>query len=118
MNKAYELVIRAKAAQGIDSDNAFAVKNGFSRAHVNNWKAGLANPSAVNYLKLAKAAGLNIDEALAYLETPEYMNKQAGFANLTLVSGIAGVTFSYMSHMPEIALLAGVAYSGYVYYVK
>lgn len=111
MTKIYSLVQLAKAKQGITSDNAFAIQNGFTRAHINNWKAGLASPSAVNYLKLAKAAGLDIDQALSYIEE-ETKKKEAGFTTLPMLGLLGAGSIGAMSLLNVTPLSNGLMQLG------
>lgn len=101
MNKIYELVTLAKHKQDIESDNAFAVRNGFTRAHINNWKSGISSPSALNFMKLCKAAGFEtITEALDFIEESEKQRKQAGFATLPMMGAIGVMSLIIVSPTP------------------
>lgn len=64
MTKTYELIVLAKINTGIESDYAISQLINVTRQMVSNWKSGKSEASAVNTLKLIKAAGLSIDDAL------------------------------------------------------
>lgn len=67
MSRVYVLIELGKKRLDIKSDNAFALKLGLKRAHINNWKSGLSKPDVLNVLRLARAAGLTMEEALPYV---------------------------------------------------
>jgi len=64
MNTTYKLVELAKEKTGIDSDYGIAKLIGVTSQKMSNWKTNQSEGNAINTLKLIKAAGLNIDDAL------------------------------------------------------
>lgn len=106
---AYSLVELGKEKQGIESDRAFAIKNGLTVQNISDWKAGRASPNASNFLKLAVAAGMNINQALDYAEKMESKkHREAGFADIGILASVSlsGVTWLYFNN--EIIALAGL----------
>jgi hypothetical protein len=100
----YELVKIAKTKQGIDSDRAFAINNGFTVQNISDWKAGRAIPNARNFLKLATCAEMSIEEALKFAEEMEAARfKQAGYANLSMIGTLAGLSMLALTQSPAIA---------------
>lgn len=123
MNSIYEIVELAKAKNNIESDNAFAIKFGFRRQNINDWKVGRSEPKGVNLLKLLKAADLSIDEAILLMNETKKPILQAGFINLGLLIGMSGVslgvlTLEKMSALPYEALALASVAANVVYYVK
>ncbi|MCB5206358.1 hypothetical protein [Methylovorus mays] len=115
----YELVKIAKTKQGIESDRAFAINNGFTVQNISDWKAGRAIPNARNFLKLATCAEMSIDEALKFAEEMEAARfKQAGYSNLTMMGTLTGLSLLAVTHSPAIAGLIAVSGAATVYYVK
>ena len=57
-----ELIEKAKAACGVDSDYALAPKLGLTRAAVSRWRRGVSLPSDETILKLAEL--LELDPAI------------------------------------------------------
>lgn len=74
MNTTYKLVTLAKEKTGIDSDYGIAKLIGVTSQKMSNWKTDQSEGNAINTLKLIKAAGLTIDDALKIMskedETP------------------------------------------------
>lgn len=64
MTKTYELLELAKAKTKIDSDYGIAQLLKIDRQMISGWKRGKSEASAINTLKLIKAAGLSVDDAL------------------------------------------------------
>jgi predicted transcriptional regulator len=64
MNTTYKLVEIVKKNTGIESDYGIAKLIGVTRAVVSSWKQERAEANVTNTLKLMKAAGLSIDDAL------------------------------------------------------
>lgn len=64
MNNTYKLVEMAKTNTGIESDYGIAKLIGVTRAVISSWKQERAEANVTNTLKLMKAAGLSIDDAL------------------------------------------------------
>lgn len=64
MNTTYKLVEMAKEKTGIESDYGIAKLIGVTAQKMSNWKTGQSEGNAINTLKLMKAAGLSVDEAL------------------------------------------------------
>lgn len=121
----YDLVKLVKIKQNIvgTSDRSFAIKNGFNYQSVIDWKAEKSNASLSNFVKLAKLAGMSIDEMEDFANAMEKRKnfKQAGFVNLEMmlgISGISGMTLLAMSHLPYQALGALIVGTNFVYYVK
>lgn len=109
----YELVKIAKTKQGIESDRAFAINNGFTVQNISDWKAGRAIPNARNFLKLATCAEMSIDEALKFAEEMEAARfKQAGYSTLPMMSVIAGMSFIGMTQSPALISAVGTMASG------
>lgn len=100
MTTAYDIVEIAKAKNNIDSDNAFAMKFGFRRQNVNDWKFGRSEPKGINLLKLLKAADINIDEAIVLMTDTKKPLLEAGFANIGLLTTISGMSLLIMSPLP------------------
>ncbi|MFL9711907.1 helix-turn-helix domain-containing protein [Methylobacillus sp. Pita1] len=120
---AYALVELGKKKQMIASDRAFAIKIGVTSQNISDWKAGRATPNATKFLKLAVAAGMNIEEALEYAESMEKSKfvKEAGFTTVKMLGtlgAISGLTLAATSHLPYEALAAGLACVSSVHYVK
>jgi len=127
MNTTYKLVTLAKQKTGIDSDYGIAKLIGVTSQKMSNWKTDQSEGNAINTLKLIKAAGLTIDDALKIMSDVESKNvqqlKQAGFGNVAFLSslslgGLGVMTLAKMSVMPyafDAALMLGL---GTVYYVK
>lgn len=118
MTKAYEIVELAKEKNSIESDNAFAIRFGFRRQNVNDWKIGRSEPKGVNLLKLIKAADLTVDEAIEIMSESEKNLKEAGFSTLPMMiglSGISGMTILAMSHLPYQAIGATFMNSASLY---
>lgn len=112
--KTYELVEIGKAKQKVSSDRGFALLNGLTVQNISDWKAGRANPSAANFLKLCIAAGLDIQEALIHAEQLENNKKlrQAGFADVALLTGVAGLgilSLAVVTGMVSIPATSGLA---------
>lgn len=109
----YELVKIAKSKQGIDSDRAFAINNGFTVQNISDWKAGRAIPNARNFLKLATCADMSIEEALKFAEEMEAARfKQAGYSTLPMMSVIAGMSFIGMTQSATLITAVGTMASG------
>ena len=89
MNNAYKMVEIAKVKNNILTDNALAVKYGFTRQNLNDWKSGRSEPKGTNLLKLMKAAELTVDDGLKIM--------QNGFIELSLlfVTSTAGIALAY-----------------------
>ena len=85
MNNAYRMVEIAKEKNNIQTDNALAIKCGFTRQNLNDWKTGRSEPKGTNLLKLMKAADLSVDDGLKLM--------QNGFINVSLlfVTSIGGI---------------------------
>ena len=99
----YEIVQRGKAMQKIESDRQFAMANGMDPQNIVDLKSGKSRLNAKNYLKVAKAAGMDLDEALEFLEKVE---KQKGFARVPamLVAAVfAAVTLIVTPYPAEAA---------------
>lgn len=114
----YALVELGKKKQMIASDRAFAIKIGVTSQNISDWKAGRATPNATKFLKLAVAAGMNIEEALEYAESMEKSKfvKEAGFTSIGMLGAlgtISGLTLLATSAMPSQALF-GAAFIGQV----
>lgn len=73
MNTTYKLVEMAKEKTGIESDYGIAKLIGVTAQKLSNWKTGQSEGNAINTLKLMKAAGLSIDDALKIM-TKEAQN--------------------------------------------
>jgi predicted transcriptional regulator len=101
MNTTYKLVELAKEKTGIESDYGVAKMLGVTRAMVSNWKTEKAEANVTNTLKLLKAAGLNIDDALKIISETEYSNeqqyRQAGFMSLSALTGMSIASFGALS---------------------
>lgn len=76
MNNTYKLVELAKSSTGIESDYGIAKLIGVTRAVISSWKQERAEANVTNTLKLMKAAGLSIDDALKIMTKEGY--KQGG----------------------------------------
>lgn len=72
MNTTYKLVELAKQNTGIESDYGIAKLIGATRAMVSNWKTDKAEAGAINTLRLMKAAGLSVDDALNLMTEKPY----------------------------------------------
>lgn len=71
MTKTYELVELAKEKNGISSDYGIAKLIGVTSQKISHWKTERSEAKAVELLKLIKAAGLTIDDALKIMsESP------------------------------------------------
>ena len=71
MNATYKLVELVKIKTGIESDYGIAKKFKFTKSMVSNWKTAKAEASVINTLKLMKAAGISIDDAINLMtQTP------------------------------------------------
>lgn len=81
MNKTYELVGVVKSKTGIESDYGISELLNVPRQMVSSWKADKSEANALNTLKLIKAAGLTIDDAL------KIMSKEAETARPSSSSG-------------------------------
>lgn len=64
MTTTIELIELAKKSTGITSDYGIAKLIGVTSQKISNWKAEKSEANAINTLKLIKAAGLTIDDAL------------------------------------------------------
>ena len=64
MNKTYELVEIAKINTGLNSDYAIANMIEVTKGMVSHWKQGRNEASGLPLLKLIKASGLTIDDAI------------------------------------------------------
>lgn len=115
MSKVYEIVEIAKLKNNIESDNAFAIRFGFRRQNINDWKVERSEPKGINLLKLLKAADISIDEAILIMEESERPVKEAGFSNVIFLSAlgigtIGAMTLAKMSALPYEALgITGVS---------
>ena len=67
MNKTYELVKKVKENTGIDSDYGISELIEVERQMISSWKRDKSEASAINTLKLIKAAGISIDDALSIM---------------------------------------------------
>ena len=70
MSKTYELVELAKINNGIDSDYGISKLIDVSKGMVSHWRLGRSEANGVNLLKLIKASGLSIDDALKLMSEP------------------------------------------------
>lgn len=68
MNITYKLVELAKENTGITSDYGIANLIGVTSQKISNWKTAQSESNAINTLKLIKAAGLSIDDALNLMQ--------------------------------------------------
>lgn len=103
---AYVLVEIAKRNQGIISDREFALKNGFTKQNIVDWKSGKSLPVWDNMEKLAAAANMELWEAVKVMKEAEARMKEAGFVTLPVLKGIAVATSSALSlfavtHIPS-----------------
>jgi len=64
MNTTYKLVELAKENTGIESDYGIAKLIGVTSQKVSHWKTERSEAKSIELLKLMKAAGLSIDDAL------------------------------------------------------
>jgi hypothetical protein len=107
---AYILVEIAKRKQGIDSDREFALRNGFTKQNIVDWKSGKSLPVWDNMEKLADAAGLELWEAVKAMKEAERKLKQAGFVDMGMLGVLTGMSFLAVSPTPE--ALTGAAVGG------
>ncbi len=108
MNKTYQLVELAKSNLKLSSDYAIANMLKVHRQMVSNWKSEKSEANALTTMKLAKAAGLTIEEAIEILEEKQPVQKrlfaQAGFTSLSLIfvtlitSSLALALFNTSTH--------------------
>lgn len=64
MQTVQDVIEAAKAALGVESDNAFAQKLGVTRGAVSNWKRGVSLPDTVTCATLAGLTGLPLAKVL------------------------------------------------------
>lgn len=62
-----QLIDKAKENKGLASDYAVAKALNVRGSYVSNWRNGYAKPDIANFAKLAKLAGLTMEEALPYI---------------------------------------------------
>lgn len=110
--KTYDLVVLAKQKQGIESDRQFALKNGFSAQNVVDWKAEKANASTANYIRLARCAGLTLDEMEELANELEKRKnvRQAGYSDIQTMLGLSGLSLlavTGITYYPQLALRIG-----------
>jgi hypothetical protein len=110
---AYVLVEIAKRNQGIISDREFALKNGFTKQNIVDWKSGKSLPVWDNMEKLALAANMELWEAVKVMKEAEARMKQAGFITLPVIQGVAiatstGLSLFTVTHMTSLPLFGAV----------
>jgi len=115
---AYILVKLGKEKQGIKSDRAFALANGFSTQNIVDWKAGKSLPNWENMEKLASSADMELWEAVKLMKENSVALKEAGYATLPMMGAIAGLSLVAMTHSPTLAGLIAMSGAATVYYVK
>lgn len=109
---AYILVKLGKEKQGIKSDRAFALANGFSSQNIVDWKAGKSLPNWENMEKLASSADMELWEAVKLMKENSVALKEAGYATLPMMSVIAGMSFIGMTQSPSLIAAVGTMASG------
>jgi len=112
MMNAYILVEIGKKIQNSRSDREFALKNGFSKQNIVDWKAGKSLPSWENMEKLAVAANMELWEAVKIMKENSVTLKEAGYATLPMMSVIAGLSFIGVTHSPSMISAVGTIASG------
>ncbi len=81
MNKTYALVNVVKEKTGVTSDYGIAEMLNIPRQMVSSWKANKSEANAINTLKLMKAAGLSIDDALNIMTKESQNDRPASNQN-------------------------------------
>jgi len=117
---AYILVIMGKERQKESSDRGFALKNGLTTQNIVDWKAGKSLPNWENMEKLARAADIELWEAVKIMKENEVILKQAGFADVQLLMGIMGLSLAAVGAISQSPVLWGsaLALNGGIYIMR
>lgn len=113
MTKTYELVQMAKTNTGINSDYGIAALIDVSKGMVSHWKIGRSEASGIPLLKLIKAAGLSVDDALELMT--EKPLRKTGFATTEMMMAISGLSLVLVTPMAGKALEYCIPYIGTLY---
>lgn len=107
MSKTYELLEMAKARTGIDSDYGISEMMQVNRQMVSSWKHGKSEANAINTLKLIKAAGLTIDDALKIMtEAPAQKELNLSHSYKLAMSGYISMSLLFVTSSVCACLLA------------
>ena len=117
MNATYKMIEIAKNNNGMESDYAIANYLGVSKGMVSHWKLGRSEANGENLLRLIKAAGISIDDALSLMDESSEPLRQAGFSTLSMMfvlgaSSLGAITLMKMSALPYEALTASFFVAG------
>jgi transcriptional regulator with XRE-family HTH domain len=115
-----ELLDAAKAAIGVESDNALAIEMGYTRGAVSNWRNGKAYPDEIACAKLADMVGLPLHQVLGAIGEQRAISREAKAVWRRLATA---ATVAALCVMPYYAQAHSSAVSaspvpGSVYYVN
>ena len=77
MNTTYALVEKVKEKTGIESDYGIAKLIGVTSQKLSHWKTERSEAKGIELLKLIKAAGLSVDDALKIMTKEGSKNRPA-----------------------------------------